>query len=140
MNNVSKLVLVRCLTKGIEKMKNGLLILVLCVLSVPAFAECFGTGNYKNCWDDKGNTYDVSRFGNTTEVSGYNARTGSRWSETATTYGNTTNIEGKDANGNRWNEDITVMGNSVTVSGRDASGRNFYKSCYKNLDGSMDCY
>ena len=110
----------------------------LCVASACAYAECFGSEHFQNCWDDNGNSYEISRFGNTTEVSGYNSHTGSRWSETATTFGHTTNIEGRSSNGNRWHEDITNYGNTTTIEGRDSYGRSFNYNCYK-IGGTVEC-
>lgn len=121
-------------------MKKLLLIssLFLSVSNI-AQAECYGTDIFSTCYDNNGNTYDVTRYGNTTEVSGYNSRTGSRWSQESTTYGNTTEMTGKDKNGNSWNQTITDYGTFIDYDGKDSQGNRFNKTCWKMPDGSLDC-
>ncbi|MEX3635335.1 hypothetical protein [Paraburkholderia sp. BR14320] len=100
------------------------------VFSAPVFANCFGSPAMQTCTDDSGNSYTVNRLGNMTMVQGTNAQTGSSWNETATTYGNTTQINGQAANGANWNENITELGNgNRVISGTNASGQSFYKTC-----------
>ena len=53
----------------------------LALLSAPAAATCFGSGAFQSCFDGSGNSYTVQRFGNSTHVQGYNAGTGSTWSQ-----------------------------------------------------------
>ncbi len=119
-------------------------ILIALLVTVPTLAnagsDCIGTGSYKTCYDDYGNTYDISRYGNTTEVQGRNSRTGARWSQESTTYGNVTEVTGKDKDGNRWNETIIDNGNYIDYSGRDSNGKRFYKTCRKTYNGELDCF
>lgn len=114
-------------------------ILTLCV-PVAANAACYGTDTFSNCYDDSGNSYSVSRLGNSTYVNGYNLNTGSNWSQTSNTFGNTTYQSGYDSEGNNWSQTIQHNGNSTTYSGYDSDGNSFYKTCYRNFDGSQSCY
>ncbi|MCQ2966595.1 MAG: hypothetical protein MJ250_07675 [Alphaproteobacteria bacterium] len=118
--------------------KYFILLFLLFPLSVQA--KCFGSGSYKTCYDNNGNTYEIMKFGNTTEVTGHNSRTGSQWSETVNQFGNTTTISGRDHRGNTWNEDIQRFGNTTSYSGRDSDGNSFHKTCYRNFDGTQTCY
>lgn len=117
-----------------------------------AHAACYGTGSYKTCTDDSGNSYNVQQYGNTTTVDGYNASTGSTWSQStqrignsaytngydaqgnswsqnSQTYGNTTYQSGYDSDGNSYNGSIQRSGNSVIYSGTDSDGNSYYKTC-----------
>ena len=117
-----------------------ILFLVLSLVSFTSFADCYGTGAFKHCDDlDSGNSYDIYKYGNTTEVDGYNSRTGSSWNETATTYGNTTYIDGTSANGNTWNEEITRSGNTTYIDGMDSNGNHFSKICTTDYLGNLIC-
>jgi len=44
-------------------------------------AECIGSGSFQTCNDDSGNSYTINRYGNSTTMNGYNAQTGSSWSQ-----------------------------------------------------------
>ena len=94
-----------------------------------AQAACLGTQAMSTCTDDSGNTYNVQRYGNTTQVQGTNPYTGSTWNQTSQTYGNTTYQNGSAANGNTWNQTIQSMPGMTTYSGSDSRGNNFYKTC-----------
>lgn len=123
------------------KTLKSLFALTLLSLSNLSFAQCYGTDSYQTCYDNNtGNQYNISRYGNTTQVDGYNANTGSSWSQTSNTYGNTTYQNGYDSNGNNWNQTIQNYGNSTTYSGIDSQGNSFYKTCTTNYDGSKNCY
>lgn len=99
------------------------------LLCSTASAMCFGTGNFRNCTDNAGNSYNVNRFGNTTMVNGYNSQTGSNWHETANTFGNTTTINGNASNGANWNENINHFGAVTTINGMNSRGGSFNKVC-----------
>ena len=71
-------------------MKKLLFATLLFGYSNIAMSQCYGSDSYSNCYDNNGNSYSVSRYGNTTHVDGYNPNTGSNWSQTSNTYGNTT--------------------------------------------------
>lgn len=106
------------LNNGEISMKKLLSILSFICISSLAHAECYGSDSYQTCYDyNTGNQYNVSRYGNTTQVSGYNMNTGSSWSQNSQT-----------------------IGNNTTYSGTDSNGNSFYKNCYKNYDGSQTCY
>ncbi|WEX76654.1 hypothetical protein PYH37_004974 [Sinorhizobium numidicum] len=77
--------------------------LAFSLISAPAFALCVGTETLSSCTDASGNSYTVTRMGNTTFMDGTNARTGSDWSQTSTTIGNSTFHNGIDKDGNSWN-------------------------------------
>jgi hypothetical protein len=93
-----------------------------------ANASCFGSGAFTTCNDASGNSYNVQRYGNTTNMQGYNAGTGSSWTQNSQTYGNTTQIQG-NSNGNSWNQTIQTMPGMTTYSGTDSRGNSFYKTC-----------
>jgi hypothetical protein len=44
-------------------------------------AGCIGSGSFQTCNDDSGNSYTINRYGNSTTMNGYNAQTGSSWSQ-----------------------------------------------------------
>ena len=99
------------------------------MLAGAAQAACYGTGAYQTCMDNSGNTYNVQRYGNTTQVQGTNSATGSSWNQTSQTYGNTTYQSGNASNGNSWNQTIQTMPGMTTHSGTDSRGNSFYKTC-----------
>jgi hypothetical protein len=101
-------------------MKRLALALALTILPLAAHAGCTGGSVYRTCYDSYGNSYSVQRFGNTTTVQGRNAGTGSTWSQTDTTFGNSTYTQGT-TNGRSWN--MQRYGRSY--SGRDSRG-NFF--------------
>lgn len=118
-------------------MRNIIVIAAMAVLTVPmAFAECVGAGAYSSCWDDKGNTYDVIRSGNTTHTYGRN-KNGDTWSQDSYTTGGTTQHYGRDKDGNHWNSTTTDLGGGYqSHSGRDSDGN--YYNCTSGPYGS-DC-
>ena len=100
--------------------------IALALAAPAAFAGCFGTGSFKTCMDDRGNTYNVQRYGNTTHLDGYNSN-GSHWSQDSNTIGDTTYHNGYSAEGQNWNGTSTRIGDSTFHSGTD-SGGNYYQS------------
>jgi hypothetical protein len=94
-----------------------------------AEANCFGTAAFQNCYDaNGGNNYTINRSGSMTQMNGYNANTGSQWSQTSQTYGGTTYHNGT-TNGSPWNMTEQHFGGTTTYSGMNASGQSFYKTC-----------
>jgi len=75
-------------------MRDGASLAVIVLLSVlistNVQAACYGSSTFENCYDGSGNTYTVNRFGDTTQMNGFNAQTGSQWSQTSQTYGTMT--------------------------------------------------
>lgn len=99
-------------------------------------AACYGSGNFKSCYDNSGNSYTVQKFGNQTVTNGYNSSTGSSWSQNSSTYGNTTYQNGTSSTGGSWNQTIQDFGNGSTYrSGSDSQGNSFSQSC-----NSFGCY
>jgi len=94
-----------------------------------ASSNCFGSDNMRTCTDRHGNSYQVHKFGNTTQVYGTNPQTGSSWSQTSQTYGNTTHHSGTAANGQNWNSTTQRMGNNSHTYGTDSRGRSFSQTC-----------
>ncbi|MGP3726379.1 hypothetical protein SAMN05421763_11718 [[Luteovulum] sphaeroides subsp. megalophilum] len=94
-----------------------------------AFAGCVGSETFQSCWDDAGNSYTVSRYGNTTHLEGSNTRTGSHWSQESQTLGNTTYHQGRSADGGNWNMTQQSIGGSTFYSGRDSDGKAFSGVC-----------
>ena len=88
-----------------------------------ASAACYGSYGFSSCFDNSGNSYSVSRIGNSTYMSGLNIDTGSSWSQNSTTIGGSTYHSGISASGNSWS--MTQTGNSIF--GIDSYG-NFFSS------------
>lgn len=94
------------------------------VVSTTANAACTGYGVYQTCSDAQGNHYTVKRYGlGTTQMKGYNNRTGSRWSQTTTDYGSLgiTRHRGT-TNGQKWSLNVNRVGGATHYSGRDSNG------------------
>ena len=108
---------------------------------VPSWAQsnCLGGENLKTCTDSSGNTYSVSKLGNTTTVQGTNAGTGSTWSQTSSTFGNTTYTNGTAANGQLWNQTTSTYGKTTSTHGTDANGKPFSKTCTQ-VGSYASCY
>ena len=98
-------------------------------LASTAQAQCVGYGAYKTCSDSSGNNYSIQKYGNTTNMQGNNSRTGSSWSQTSQTFGNTTITNGRAANGNSWNSTTRQIGNTTFINGTDSNGNSFSKTC-----------
>lgn len=97
-----------------------------------AHATCYGSGSVQTCYDSSGNSYMVQRIGSQTYVHGSNPQAGSRWSQTSTTYGNTTYTNGYDKDGNHWDQTSTRLGNTISTYGRDSDGDPY--SYYGTID------
>lgn len=67
---------------------------------IVSWAGCFGSDSFQTCNDNSGNSYNVQRFGNTTNVQGHNSSTGSSWNQNSTRMGNQTTTRRQDADGN----------------------------------------
>lgn len=89
-----------------------------------AWAACLGSASFQTCSDSSGNSYNVQRFGNSTYMQGYSARTGSNWSQNSQTFGNSTYTQGR-TNGRSWNMQQHNFGNGTSYSGTDSYGRAF---------------
>lgn len=94
-----------------------------------ADAACFGTGAFRSCTDDSGNSYTINRLGNSTYMNGHNARTGSTWNQNSNTFGNTTIHNGRDSSGNSWNVQENRFGNVRTWNGYDSRGNRVNRTC-----------
>ena len=92
---------------------------------------CTGSSTYYSCYDSRsGNTYDVTKYGNTTDVSGRNSNTGATWSQSSQTIGNSTFTTGSDKDGNLWNQTTNHYGDdSYSYNGTDSDGNSFSGSC-----------
>jgi len=53
------------------KVRNALCAQGLAAVSFSAHADCYGTGSNYFCNDASGNSYNVSKYGNSTQVNGY---------------------------------------------------------------------
>lgn len=109
-------------------MKSVLFALISLVAAASAQASCYGSSNYYNCNDSSGNSYNVQKYGNTTNLQGYNAGTGSTWTQNSQTYGNTTQIQGY-TNGKSWNQTIQTLPGMTIQSGTDSRGNSFTRTC-----------
>ncbi len=77
--------------------------ILLVASAMPAAATCVGGSSFQSCYDaQSGNNYTVQRYGNTTQVYGNNARTGSSWSQQSTDFGNSSFQSGTDKRGRSW--------------------------------------
>ena len=96
-----------------------------------ANAECYGAGNMYSCYDTQsGNSYQVNKLGNSTYVTGNNARTGSTWRQNSSTYGSTTYQNGTSSDGSTWRQTIQNNGAiGTTYSGTDSKGNYYNKTC-----------
>lgn len=106
-------------------------IIVAALLALPhiASANCQGSGSFQTCMDSSGNSYNVQRYGNTTQVQGFNAQTGSTWSQTSQSVGNTALHNGTASNGNMWSGSSTTFGGTTTHQGVDSQGRLYQRTC-----------
>lgn len=100
---------------------------------------CSGTESYRTCIDNStGNSYSISKYGNTTHVDAYNSRTGSSWNQTTNNYGTTSQTYGSDQNGNSWNHNTQKVGESTYYNGNNSNGNSYngscnpYSGCYTN--------
>lgn len=85
------------------------------VLSCAAVgATCHGQGSFQTCNDGAGNSYTVKRYGDAVQSQGTDARTGSSWSQTTRTNGDTARHEGRTADGASWSGTSQLMGNGAT--------------------------
>lgn len=90
-----------------------------------AQSTCFGSDSFKTCTDASGNSYTISKFGNSTLLQGNNARTGSSWSQQSYTYGNTTQTYGQSADGDSWNMTQFASPSGTQYFGTDSDGNSF---------------
>jgi hypothetical protein len=94
-----------------------------------AGATCYGSGSFQTCNDSSGNRYEVKRYGNTTQVQGANTQTGTSWSQSARTVGNTTFHQGTASNGASWSGTSQNIGGATFHRGLDGQGRSYSKIC-----------
>ncbi|NDD91380.1 hypothetical protein EBZ37_04775 [bacterium] len=103
-------------------MKKLILCAALALSAFSANASCYGTAASRSCYDaTSGNSYTVNRIGNSTYMMGSNATTGSTWTQSSSSFGGTTYINGT-TNGRIWNETITPY----SISGTNSRGQIFY--------------
>lgn len=106
--------------------------------SALAQSTCTGTGAYRTCTDLRnGNSYQVNRIGNTTNLNGYNANTGSSWNATTTRIGNSSFTNGTSSDGQAWNATTNRVGNSTFTNGTDSRGRSFNSTTTKIGDSTF---
>lgn len=98
------------------------------IVVTTAKASCIGSSNLYSCRDTTGNQYNVQKFGNSTNMQGYNAATGSSWTQNSQSFGNTTQIQG-NTNGRAWNQTIQTLPGMTIQSGTDSRGNSFTRTC-----------
>lgn len=103
---------------------RALLIAVLAVAAGPAFASCYGTGAYQSCTNTDGTSGFSS--GGTTVMNGYDARSGTSWSGTASTYGNTTAYQGMSSDGTTWSGQSNNYGYGYSSHSGFSSDGSYY--------------
>lgn len=111
-------------------MRKIIAALVISMTASFSFANCVGSSSSYSCNDSSGNNYNVQKYGNSTNVQGSNAATGSTWSQNSQTYGNTTQIQG-NSNGRSWNETVQTSPGMTTYSGTNSQGQSYLKTCTK---------
>jgi hypothetical protein len=94
-----------------------------------ANAGCIGSDSFQTCNDSSGNNYTVNRFGNMTTMNGYNAQTGSTWSQNSNTIGNMTIHNGTSSNGGSWNLTDQSIGSNRIITGTDSHGNSVNRFC-----------
>lgn len=113
-------------------MKKSILFLAMLItcFNVQAANNCFGTDNMYTCTDPQtGNTYNVNKFGNTTQVQANNSRTGASWSQSTQNYGGQSNTTGRDKDGNVWQHNTNQVGNTQHYNGNNSNGGYYNGSC-----------
>lgn len=113
-------------------MKKLILFLIISAttLTTNANSNCFGSENLYTCTDPKtGNSHQISKLGNTTQVNSYNSRTGTTWSQNTQTYGNQSYTTGRDQHGNSWQHNTNQIGNSQYYNGNDSKGNSYSGNC-----------
>ena len=119
---------ISCLGINIRSSIHALAFLASLLIASSANAACIGSGSFQTCYDSSGNSYTVNRYGNQTQINGYNAYTGSQWSQRTNTMGNTTYYNGQ-TNGQQWNMIQQNYGGMQTYSGTNSVGQSFYHTC-----------
>lgn len=94
-----------------------------------ANASCIGSSTMYTCNEQDGSSYRVNKIGGTTYLNGSNSQTGSNWTQTSRSIGNTTYQSGTDSDGNMWNQTIRSNGGNVTYQGQDSNGNFYTKTC-----------
>lgn len=108
---------------------KAILLATILLSSISAQAACVGTGSFKSCTDDSGNSYTVNKLGNSTYVQGTNAETGSSWNQQTHRSGNTSNTYGSSADGSTWNSTTYRNGSTTNTYGTDSKGNSFSRTC-----------
>jgi len=73
-------------------MKHAVLVGIAALfISGNAAATCYGSSTYRTCTDASGNSYTTQKIGNSIYTYGYNAQTGSSWSQSTQRIGNNSN-------------------------------------------------
>ena len=92
-------------------------------------SNCTGSETMYTCVDpNNGNTYEITKYGNITEVQG-SSLSGSTWSQTTETIGGTTYTTGYDKDGNEWTQTGEKIGDTYYYNGTDSDGNAFSGSC-----------
>lgn len=94
-----------------------------------AGATCYGTGSFQTCNDSAGNSYEVKRYGNTTQAQGTNTQTGTSWRQSSRTVGNTAFHQGTASDGASWRGTSQFVGGATFHRGVDGQGRSYARIC-----------
>lgn len=100
-----------------------------------ASAQCVGTDSFYTCSDSSGNTYSVSKYGDTTSVTGSNPN-GSSWSQNTQSFGGSSYTNGTAADGSAWSSNTTNFASGTMTTGTDSRGNSFSSYC----DNFGNCY
>lgn len=108
---------------------KAILLASILLSAISAQAACYGTGSYRTCTDDSGNSYTVNKLGNSTYVQGTNPNTGSTWTQETHRSGTSSNTYGRDSEGNTWNSNTYRSGSTTNTYGTDSNGNSFSRTC-----------
>ena len=107
--------------ENIMKLKTLVFTLATTLIASQSSAGCFGTSNFYSCYDNSGNSYSVSKFGNSTYMTGTNSRTGSSWSQNTSRIGGYSFTNGTSASGRSWSSTSSGLG----TYGFNSTGNSF---------------
>jgi len=103
---------------------RALMIAAIVALATPAAADCYGTGIYQSCTDANGGSSFSTR--GYTDMSGYDAPSGTSWHGTANSYGHTTAYQGMASDGTTWSGQANSYGYGYSSSSGLSNGGSYY--------------
>lgn len=101
------------------------------VVATPSMADCYGTGIYRSCTFSNGtSSFSSGSYGS---ALGYDAQSGTSWSGSMSTYGNTTSYQGMASDGTTFSGQTNDYGRGYSYSsGLDSRGSYYSGFTYGN--------